>query len=174
MNAKNLFSFLAPALLFATSAVQAQESPPPKGVVIEKIVSGSDKTQSYALYLPTAYSPHLLFPVLYCFDPVARGAVAVERFKDAAEKYNYIVVGSNNSRNGPNQPIVEIVRDLWADTHNRFSIDDKRVYLAGLSGGARVAISVGFWLGNRVAGVIACGGGFPGSTPFSTPRPFVL
>jgi hypothetical protein len=55
----------------------------------------------------------------------------VARFKDAAEKYGYIVVGSNNSRNGP-QPLSEIVRDLSADTHARFSIDDQRIYLAGL------------------------------------------
>ena len=95
---------------------------------------------------------------------MARGAVPVARFKDAAEKYGYIVVGSNNSRNGP-QPLSEIVSDLWADTHARFSIDDQRVYLAGFSGGARVAISVAFWLKDRVAGVIACGGGFPVRCP---------
>jgi dienelactone hydrolase len=105
---------------------------------------------------------------------MARGSVPVARYKDAAEKFNYIVVGSNNSRNGPNQPIAEIVRNLWDDTHTRFSIDEHRVYLAGFSGGARVATSVGFWLKDRVAGVIACGGGFPPNIASSTPRAFVL
>jgi dienelactone hydrolase len=174
MNAKRLFLILACALLLTTLVGQARAQELAKGAVIEKVVSGSDKTQSYAVYLPTSYTPDRLFPILYCFDPMARGAIAVSRFKDAAEKYNYIVVGSNNSRNGPNQPIAEIVRDIWADTHTRFSIDDKRVYISGFSGGARVAVSVGFWLKDRVAGVIACGGGFPSSTPLSTPRPFVL
>ncbi|MCM3871108.1 MAG: hypothetical protein ND895_10500 [Pyrinomonadaceae bacterium] len=150
-----------------------------RGVVIDRVVSASDPTKSYALYLPTAYTTNnsgsatRKFPVIYCFDPAARGSVPVTRFKDAAEKYAYIVVGSNNSRNGPQQ-LSEIVRDLWADTHARFSIDDQRVYLAGFSGGARVAISVAFWLKDRVAGVIACGAGFPPDVPTSSPRPFVL
>lgn len=144
------------------------------GVVIERVISAGDPTKSYSLYLPTSYSPTRKFPVLYCFDPAARGSVPVSRFKDAAEKYNYIVVGSNNSRNGTNQPVSEIVRDLWEDTHARFSIDERRVYLAGFSGGARVAISVGLWLKDRVAGVIACGGGFPADVPTTTPRSFVL
>ena len=144
-----------------------------RGVVIDKVVSASDPTKSYALYLPTAYSTTRKFPVLYCFDPMARGTVPVARFKDAAEKYEYIVVGSNNSRNGP-QRLSEIVRDLWADTHARFSIDDQRVYLAGFSGGARVAFSIAFWLKGQVAGVIACGGGFPNDIPPGTPRSFVL
>ncbi|MCM3905275.1 MAG: hypothetical protein ND866_26565 [Pyrinomonadaceae bacterium] len=143
------------------------------GNVIDRVVSAGDPTKSYALYLPTAYTTTRKFPVIYCFDPAARGAVPVARFKDAAEKYGYIVVGSNNSRNGPQQ-LSEIVRDLWADTHARFSIDDQRVYLAGFSGGARVAISVAFWLKDKVAGVIACGAGFPPDVPPGTPRSFVL
>jgi poly(3-hydroxybutyrate) depolymerase len=174
------------ALLCTASVAHAQQSQAPpsnpvktteekfnRGVVIDRVVSAGDPTRSYALYLPTAYNTTRRFPVLYCFDPMARGAVPVTRFKDAAEKYQYIVVGSNNSRNGP-QPLSEIVRDLWADTHARFSIDDQRAYLAGFSGGARVAISVAFWLKDRVAGVIACGGGFPADVPPSTPRSFVL
>jgi tetratricopeptide (TPR) repeat protein len=162
-------------LLFTALVVQAQtEEKFERGVVIEKVVSTGDPTRSYALYLPTAYDTKHKFPILYCFDPQARGPVPVARFKDAAEKYGYIVVGSNNSRNGPNLPLTEIVRDLWADTHARFSIDDARVYLAGMSGGARVAISVGFWLKDRVAGVIACSAGFPTEIPPTTARSFVL
>src|SRR6185295_14937234 len=99
---------------------------------------------------------------------------SVARFKEAAEKYEYIVVGSNNSRNGPNQPLIEIVRNLWEDTHTRFSIDDRRVYLAGMSGGARVALGVSFWLKDKVAGVIACAAGYPPDIPANTPRSFVL
>ena len=145
-----------------------------RGVVIDKINSRRDSKKSYALYLPTNYNPNRTFPIIYCFDPAARGAFAVERFSSAAEKYNYIVVGSNNSRNGPNEPLTEIVRDLWDETHATLSIDDRRVYVAGFSGGARVAISVAFWLKGHVAGVIACAGGFPTSIPLNTPRTFVL
>ncbi len=194
-RSRKLLLALGLALLGTPSVANAQQSQAPqanpvktteekfeRGVVIDRVVSAGDPTKSYALYLPTVYTTDTgsngggatrKFPVLYCFDPMARGTVPVTRFKDAAEKYGYIVVGSNNSRNGP-QPLSEIVRDLWADTHARFSIDDRRVYLAGFSGGARVAFSIAFSLKDRVAGVIACGAGFPPDIPASTPRSFVL
>ncbi len=173
------FIILAAAVLLSVSAVNAQfpqsnVAEYAKGVVIEKVVAASDPSQSYALYLPSAYSPARKSPILYCFDPGARGSLPVARFKDAAEKYNYIVVGSNNSRNGPNQPLNDIIKTLWEDTHARFSIDEKQTYLAGFSGGARVAISLGYSLKGLVAGVIACSGGFPSRISPSTPLPFVL
>jgi tetratricopeptide (TPR) repeat protein len=172
MDRKTLLVTLILVTLAAASA-KAQQPPLTPGVVIEKVVSLDDPAKSYALYLPSAYIPERKFPILYCFDPMARGSVPVARFKEAAEKFNYIVVGSNNSCNGP-QPISDIVRNLWDDTHKRFSIDEQRIYLAGFSGGARVATSVGFWLKDRIAGVIACGAGFPTNVPPSTPRAFVL
>src|SRR4030095_15595731 len=44
----------------------------------------------------------------------------------------------------------------------------------GMSGGARVALGVGFWLKDKVAGVIACAAGYPPDIPASAPRSFVL
>jgi poly(3-hydroxybutyrate) depolymerase len=58
---------------------------------------------------------------------------------------------------------------MWADTHARLPVDTHRRYVAGLSGGARVAASVALGCGDCVAGVIADAAGFPpGATP---PRP---
>lgn len=50
---------------------------------------------------------------------------------------------------------------MWDDTHQRFAIDGRRVYLTGFSGGARVAIYFAHSCRDCVAGVIACGAGFP-------------
>jgi len=96
----------------------------------------------------------------------------VERFQEAAEKYGYLVAGSNNSRNGPFEPSLAAMDAMWRDTHSRFRIDARRRYAAGFSGGVRVACRFA-QAGNLVAGVIACGGGFPGGmTP--KPVPFVF
>src|SRR5262249_2630950 len=54
-----------------------------------------------------------------------------------------------------------IIMALWLDTHERFAIDEQRIYTAGMSGGARVASSFAIGMRDRVAGVIACGAGFP-------------
>ncbi len=104
--------------------------------------------------------------MLYAFDPGARGKIPVERFKEAAEKFGWIVVGSNNSRNGALPPSVDAWNAIVKDTHARFAIDDGRVYVTGFSGGARLAIYFASHCSDCVAGVIACSAGFPsGATP---------
>jgi dienelactone hydrolase len=126
----------------------------------------NDPNQSYALYLPSNYSPDRKWPILYAFDPRARGKVPLERFKDAAEQYNWIVVGSNNSRNGPLQQAVDAWNAIAKDSHERFAIDDERVYATGFSGAARAAIYLATRCRDCIAGVIVCGAGFPaGITP---------
>jgi poly(3-hydroxybutyrate) depolymerase len=139
----------------------------PRGRVVEAVVCGGNKSQSYALYLPAAYSADRAWPILYCLDPGARGGLPVQRFQAAAERAGFIVAGSNNSRNGSLDIPREAIHWLLADTHERFAIDDSRRYVAGFSGGARLALD---WAGNgRIAGVIACGAGFGESIPKDVP-----
>ena len=155
------FSFIV-ALLTHSAATQAiaQTESIPKGQIIEKVEALNDPSQSYALYLPSNYTPNRKWPVLYAFDPGARGRVPVERFKDAAEKYGWIVLGSNNSRNGPWELAVNAWNAMQKDSHQRFAIDDERMYTTGFSGGARAAVRVGA-VCNCLAGVIGGGAGFP-------------
>ena len=152
-------------------SVQAQELP--KGQIVEKVVCQSNTNYSYALYLPSNYTPEKRWPILYSFDPIARGSVPVQRFKEAAEKYGYIVVGSHNSRNGSIK-LSEIVAALIEDTLKRFSINEQRVYATGFSGGARVACSVAEKLNGAITGVIACGAGFPPELSPSKNIPFIF
>lgn len=145
-----------------------------KGKVIEKIVCTGNTSQSYSVYLPSNYTSEKKWPVLYCFDPSARGSIAVEQFKSAGEKYGYIIIGSNNSQNGPNIPINDIVKNMVKDSHTKFSIDDNRVYAAGLSGGARIASLVADASKGYIVGVIACSGGFPSNLKPSNSIPFIF
>lgn len=132
---------------------------------ITQVTCLADPAQSYAVYLPTHYSADRRWPIIYAFDPFARGKTAVEVYKDAAEKYGYIVAGSNNSQNGPTAPQFAAAQALWQDTHRRFAIDQDRVYTTGLSGGARIATSFAMYCYTcAVAGVIAHGAGYP-TTP---------
>jgi predicted esterase len=143
------------------------------GRVIERVSCKKDPGQSYALYLPSNYSSTRKWALLAAFDPGARGNIPVERFKDAAERYGYIVCGSNNSRNGPLQPSAEAAKAILGDAGARFAIDDKRVYLTGFSGGARAATSIAVWLTGQVAGVIGCGAGFSEAINANSSLPFV-
>jgi dienelactone hydrolase len=129
------------------------------GKIVDKVICKADPTQSYALYLPPGYSKDQKRPILYAFDPAARGRLPVELFKPAAEKYGYIVVGSNNSRNGPGDVIHRAIWAMWRDTRARFAIDEKRIYATGFSGGARVASVFHVLTKKACAGIIACGAG---------------
>lgn len=144
-------------LLFLTaSTLNAADLRP--GVVIASVAVRGSPQQTYALYVPTKYSPDRAWPILYCLDPRARGDAPVERFAQAAERAGFIVAGSNNSRNGPMGPVQKAISAMFVDTHERLAIDDARVYAAGFSGGSRVALS---WaLTGRLAGVVACGAAF--------------
>jgi dienelactone hydrolase len=162
-------AFLVAALASVSSA-QAQELP--AGQVVAQVKCRADAGQTYALFLPSHYSQQKKWPILYALDAGARGILPVERFKEAAETYGYIVAGSNNSRNGPMDVIITAVRALLDDTRARFSIDDRRVYFTGFSGGARVAVSVANSLGGGAAGVIGSGAGLPPEIKPSARLPF--
>ncbi|HMF98267.1 MAG TPA: hypothetical protein VKE96_28400, partial [Vicinamibacterales bacterium] len=148
-----------------TAPLRAQQLP--RGTIIDSVTCADDSTQSYALYLPSTYSPDRAWSLLIAFHPAARGRTMVEKYRAAAEQYGYIVAGSNNSRNGPVSVSAASVRAMSGDLGQRFSIDADRMYLTGLSGGARIAMQVA--LGNKnIAGVIASSAGYPDSKPRSS------
>jgi predicted esterase len=149
-------------LAFCRSGL-AQASRPslPAGVVIPEVVCGANAKQSYALYLPSRFSAARTWPIIYVFDPGARGPVAVEAIRTTAEKFGYIVAASNNSRNGRAGASQEAAEALWDDTQQRFPVDEHRRYLAGMSGGARVATGIAVACGDCVAGVVANAASFP-------------
>ncbi len=133
------------------------------GTVVPKVVTLAKSSQSYALYLPSSYRAAKRWPIVYVFDPGANGSVPVELMKDGAERYGYIVVGSNNSRNGPWSIEAEAAEAVLQDTQERFPVDRHRVYFAGFSGGARVAASVA-QLCKCAAGALLNGAGFQPET----------
>lgn len=140
-------------------AVAVRADDLPRGVIVESVACPGDAAQTYALYLPSGYTPEKSWPIIYAFDSGARGKLPVGLFRETAEQNGYIVVGSNNSRNGPGVPITKILSALWDDTHARFNVDAQRVYATGFSGGARVALFFGYAYEKRVSGVIAGGAG---------------
>ncbi|HVQ37729.1 MAG TPA: tetratricopeptide repeat protein [Pyrinomonadaceae bacterium] len=167
-------SVFAVLIFLALNTVSAAVEDFPKGILIPKVSCQTDAEYSYALYLPSSYSPSKQWPIIYVFDPAGRGQVSAEVFRTAAEEYGYIVAASNDSRNGPGVPLGAIIKSVWDDTHSRLSIDERRVYGAGMSGGARVAIRFGFAYEGLIAGVIVCSGGYPPDIKTSTRPPFSL
>jgi predicted esterase len=169
------------AMLAWAAAIQGRQAPatnPPAqnlqaGVLLAHQTCVAKPDQSYAVYLPSQYNPGKRWPIIYAFDPAARGNVPVELMKDAAERHGYIVVGSNNSRNGSWKIEAEAAQAVLEDTHERLSLDDHRVYFAGFSGGARVASQIAQRC-KCAAGVLLNGAGFSLGAPPSRDVTFAV
>jgi poly(3-hydroxybutyrate) depolymerase len=152
-----------PLLLIAcVQLARAQDLP--RGRIVDAVTCATDVSQTYALYLPSTYSRDRSWSLLMAFHAGARGRAMVETYQAAAEQYGYIVAGSNNSRNGSWEVSFAALRAMSNDLDHRFNIDPDRVYLTGMSGGARVALQIALDSKN-IAGVIASSAGFPDSQP---------
>ena len=149
---------MAAAMLAQTGLAQTADLP--RGRVIDRVQCADDPSQSYALYVPSAYTADREWPVIFAFDPGGRGLNPVEHYQAAAEKYGYIVAGSNNSRNGDWKVSMAAVSAITRDVSARFNVSAKREYVAGMSGGARVAMGIAL-SSPQVAGVFASSAGYP-------------
>ena len=139
----------------------AGESNPIKPGQTSKLNCEADTIQKYSIYLPSSYSTEKSWPLLICFDPHAEGLLPVNLFREQADKQGFILAGSNNSMNGMALDETTLIyRKLLADLQGRFNIDTSSVYVAGFSGGSRVAGAAAITEGN-IAGVVGCGAGLP-------------
>ena len=128
------------------------------GSIIDS-VSVKNSKETFALYLPKKFDKNEPAPVVFIFEPAARGKVGIQPFIEAAEKYNYILVCSNDSKNGAFETNIDILNRLFGSVFSRFSLNEERIYTAGFSGGSRLA-SAAAVLSKKITGVIACGAGF--------------
>ena len=129
-----------------------------KGKVLNS-VSVPNSVETYALYLPKTYDKTKLSAVVFVFDPSGNGMQAIQSFTAVAEKFNYIIIASNNTKNGvPYETNFEIVNRLFETVFSTFSIDEKQIYTAGFSGGSRLATAIAALTG-KIQGVVACGAG---------------
>ena len=146
--------------------VQKQFKLPDGGVVHAKIHCAADSAKTYALYIPkgiTGTGKNSASPCIIAFDPHGDGALPVTRYKDLAEKYGFILMGSNNCKNGMAPADIDsIVRTLFYEARNNFPADSNRIYLMGFSGGARIATLSGLYK-VPAKGVISCGAGLAGA-----------
>jgi len=139
---------------------------------VQHIKELADSTQSYELYLPAGIDDKKKCPVILMFDPHGNGKLAVEQGKEAAERYGYILAGSNNSKNGI-QHSGDIALALLLDVLKRYPADPQRVYAAGFSGGGRVASALALSSG-KIRGIITCAAGLPNFNPAMVSRKFEI
>lgn len=162
----NIYSIL---FLFVTVFGYTQEKQLlPTGVIIDSVKITTALTESYAIYFPKKYDAKTPLALVFIFEPDARGKIGIEPFILAAEKYHYILVCSNTLRNGSIQDNIAVANRLFEDVLQTYSIDTSQLYIAGFSGGARLASYFGISTG-AFQGVIACGASFNNMDKFIPP-----
>ena len=160
---------VSPALFAADTA----PPPLPRGELIERIATGRDPGLTYALYIPTGYRADRPSPILYAFDARGDARDLVNRLRTGAERYAWIVASPDNASDAiPMEENFKVMSGLWADTHARLTVDDRRVYAFGFSGLSRFACMLGFTAPESLAGVIGASGGFPLGHPPTRDTPF--
>ena len=145
--------------LWCTSLLPRPGAAQLPGQVVERVTSTTDTSQAYALYLPPGYRSERRWPVLFVLDPRGRALVGLQLFEEAAARVGWVVLSSYNTlSDGPPEPNVNAMNAMLASAQTRLAIDPSRLYLAGFSGTARVALRFAVTLRGNVAGVIAAGG----------------
>jgi len=138
-----------------------------RGKIIDSVKVSGTADESFALYLPKSFDNQKASPILFVFEPAGRGRIGLSSFVESAEKHGLVLVCSNNSRNGPFDKSFAIADNLFAHVFKTYTIDEKRMFLSGFSGGSRLATAIAS-LSGQFAGVIACGAGF---SPIPSHRP---
>ena len=125
----------------------------------------SDPSGTYSIYIPSNLKPDQRYPLLLAFDPHANGSLPVNKYNALAERYGFILAGSNISKNGQSSEMTgNTFLSLMAGIRSVYPIDTNHVYLMGFSGGARVAGLMAL-SHPGIRGVIACGAGLPMMDP---------
>jgi hypothetical protein len=114
--------------------------------------------ESFAIYFPKKHLSTENNSIVFIFDPSGNGKGGIAPFIKTAETYNHILVCSNNSKNGILKTNLDIANRLFDYVLNNYKIDQNKMYLAGFSGGSRLASTIALQT-NAFYGVIACGAG---------------
>ncbi|HEX3108344.1 MAG TPA: hypothetical protein VHU41_04550, partial [Thermoanaerobaculia bacterium] len=86
----------------------------------------------------------------------------LQSLRAAADELGFIIASSYKSASDEsNSPNVTAMREMWTATHAKFSIDDKRAYIAGFSGTVRAGVILALKAPGTISAIIGAGAGFP-------------
>ncbi len=118
-----------------------------KAADVRKADSGVEgwklEDESYEVVVPDAYRPDKSAGLMVWISPVDSGHVPAE-WTAVLAKRNVIVIGANNSGNdrGPYYRMA-LALDAVHNMQKRYTIDPKRIYVTGFSGGGRTSSRCG-------------------------------
>ena len=96
--------------------------------------------ENYVVYLPKNYDQAKSYPLILFCDPHGSGAYPISLYKELADSFNYILVGSNFSKNGVDIIQCEnVLKNTIEEMFLNYKIIKEHVSIAGFSGGSYIA-----------------------------------
>jgi pimeloyl-ACP methyl ester carboxylesterase len=144
-------SVSAPTRLDWTFALanRSLENPPP-----EWLGEYDSTQQQYELYVPRPADSKKPLPVILFVSP-SNDPAGWKHFEALCKQRGFLFAGPRGAGNDcPSKKRVRIVLDVLDDVRRNFPTDPDRTYLAGFSGGARIACAVAFALPEHFGGVL--------------------
>jgi predicted esterase len=121
-------------------------------------LKGYDGKAEYDVFVPPGTNPKTPMPLVLFISPSASPA-GWQQWQAVCRQYRVAFaspVGAGNDCPGPQR--VRIVFDVLDDIRRKMNVDPNRTYLAGFSGGARMACRIAFAEPELFGGVVANGG----------------
>jgi pimeloyl-ACP methyl ester carboxylesterase len=111
-------------------------------------------SQQFELFVPARRDPKQPLPAMLFISPGNQPA-GWKSFENACKQLGFVFIGVRNAGNEtPGKKRVRIVLDTLDEVRRLLPLDPDRTYVAGISGGGRIACAVGFALPELFGGVM--------------------
>lgn len=96
--------------------------------------------ETFELFVPDNYAPDGTWGVVVWASPTNSGFMCPEPWRDVLARHKLIWIGANNAGNERHSDHrVRLAVEAALQAQQRFAVDRNRVYVAGLSGGGKIA-----------------------------------
>jgi len=101
---------------------------------------GSDSATSYIVYIPDKLDLKKRYPWILGLSPDGNGQEALSAMREGCDANGWVLVASNNSKNGMDWKIIErSLIDTINSSVRTLPVDPSKMYVGGLSGGGMVS-----------------------------------
>lgn len=163
----------------------------------KKAIMINGMKRSYYVFLPPNYNPQKSYPVLFVFHGGLRNAsniLEVTGFRNYQKEYNFILIAPNGLGRFNQETFLTwdagscsgyahylhanetlFIKSILEEVSDSYSIDEKKIYLTGMSNGAMLCYKLVRTLPGRFAGIAAVSGAMNHEqTPPAKPIPVII